>query len=97
MARFIEIPEDNERAKILAVTITVFCPHCREYHEVMGTLVDNELKIPDYWYGRGAWDICEKCIPRKNNPNNNEKYKYTQILARYPFLTNGYTGETYNG
>jgi hypothetical protein len=40
--------------------------------------------FPDGWY------VCRICW----QPHKHDEYRSTKVMSKYPFLTNGYTGES---
>jgi hypothetical protein len=92
MSETIEIPE-SPRSTVIGVTFRIMCNKCG----FVWNIYMEESAPPD------LWDACKSClsvITSKGNDvstENKNVYKCTKILAKYPFLTNGYTGETYKG
>jgi hypothetical protein len=80
----IEIPE-SERVDVWGVSYRIHCKSCNLIWEVF---VPFGEPLPD------LWDACTNCIAKMQgafvmSKPEDGKYKYTKVLAKYPFLNRG--------
>jgi len=87
----IEIPESH-RCEVLGVSYRFICNKCKMVWDVYVPI--EESGPPD------LWDVCRNCLsllsPKSSDTSDDKKsvYKATNVMVKYPFLTNGYTGES---